>query len=148
MTAQTRTPLDVLRSNIGKSFAGSPSPFTYWLKPQILAADPGRVSFSFTVRKDMINPIGTLHGGVTAAIMDDVIGATLYTLNEEHFYTTINNVVDYFASAREGEMIIAETQLIKKGRQIVNAQCEIWNAGKTKMIARGYSNLLKTGIKK
>lgn len=148
MKTQTRTPLEILQEHIGKDFSVSPSPFTYWLKPVILAAEPGHVAFSFTVRKDMINPIGTLHGGVTAAIMDDVIGATLYTLNEEHFYTTINNVVDYFASAREGDVVIADTQLIKKGRQIVNAQCEIWNAEKTRLIARGYSNLLKTDIKK
>lgn len=26
---------------------------------------------------------------------------------------------------------------------MINAQCEIWNADKTRMIARGYSNLLK-----
>ncbi len=148
MSTQTKTPLEVLQDHVGKEFSSSPSPFSYWLKPMILAAKHGHVSFSFAVRKDMINPIGTLHGGVTAAIMDDVIGATMYSLNEEHFYTTINNVVDYFAAAREGDTIIADTLVIKKGRQIVNAQCEIWNAEKTKLIARGYSNLLKTEIKK
>ena len=96
----------------------------------------------------MTNPIGTLHGGVTAAIIDDVIGATMYSFNEDGFYTTVNNVIDYFASAREGDTIIANTSIIKKGRQMVNAQCEVWNADKTRLIARGYSNLLKIDPKK
>lgn len=114
----------------------------------IMAAESGSVSFRFTVRKDMINPIGTLHGGVTASIMDDVIGAAVYTLNEEHFFTTINNVVDYFIPSKENDVIVANAQVIKKGRQIINAQCEIWNEDRSRLLARGYSNLLRTDIKK
>jgi acyl-coenzyme A thioesterase 13 len=87
-----------------------------------------------------------LHGGVTAAIIDDVLGATMFSLNQPTFFTTINNVIDYFSTAKEGENIIAETKIIKQGRQFINAQCEIWNKDKTKLIARGYSNLFKTEV--
>jgi acyl-coenzyme A thioesterase 13 len=72
----------------------------------------------------------------------------MFSFNEECFYAIINNVIDYFAPAMENDLIIADTSVIKKGKQIVNAQCEIWNADKTKLIAKGYSNLLKTEIKK
>jgi acyl-coenzyme A thioesterase 13 len=148
MKTTLQTPLEIMRGNIGKEFSGSPSPFTHWLKPMILGADTGSVSFRFRVRQDMINPIGTLHGGVTAAIMDDVIGAAVYTLNEDHFFTTINNVVDYFVPAKEDDVIIANAQVVKKGRQIINAQCELWNEDQSRLLARGYSNLLRTDIKK
>jgi acyl-coenzyme A thioesterase 13 len=141
-------PLEAIQSHIGKEFTISPSPFTLWLKPKVLHAERGKLSFQYKVRKEMTNPLGTLHGGVTAAIMDDVIGATMYSLNEEYFYTTINNVVDYFAKAREHELVIADTCIIKKGNQIVNAQFELWNEDKSRLIARGYSNLFKTDIKK
>ncbi|MBC7934876.1 MAG: PaaI family thioesterase, partial [Rhizobacter sp.] len=47
--------------------------------------------------------------GVTAAIIDDVLGATRLSLNEEHFYTTIHNVIDYFSAAGENDLLIAET---------------------------------------
>lgn len=140
--------LAVLASFVGKEFTASPSPFMLWLKPVVLSAESGKLAFRYTVRKEMTNPIKGLHGGVTAAIMDDIIGATMFSLNEEHFYTTVNNVIDYFAPAREGDQIIAETCIVRKGKQIVNAQCEIWNADKSRLIARGYSNLLKTSIKK
>jgi acyl-coenzyme A thioesterase 13 len=148
MKTTTPTPLEIMKGNIGKEFSGSPSPFTHWLQPMIMAAESGSVSFRFTVRKDMINPIGTLHGGVTASIMDDVIGAAVYTLNEEHFFTTINNVVDYFIPSKENDVIVANAHVIKKGRQIINAQCEIWNEERSRLLARGYSNLLRTDIKK
>jgi acyl-coenzyme A thioesterase 13 len=140
--------LEVLQAHLGKEFSATPSPFMKWLKPVVLSADRGKLSFQYTVRQDMTNPMGILHGGVTAAIMDDVIGATMFSFNEHFFYTTLNNVVDYFAPAKEGDLIIADTTVIKKGRQVVNVQCEVWNEGKVRLIARGYSNLLKTGIEK
>lgn len=79
--------------------------------------------------------MGTLHRGVTSSIVDNIIGAAIFSLNEDYFYTTVNLVVDYFASAREGDIIIADTNITKKGKQMINAQCEIWNADKTRMIA-------------
>ncbi len=136
--------LEVLKSYIGKEFSVTPSPFMKWLNPIVLSVEEGKLSFQYMVRKEMLNPVGTLHGGVTAAIVDDVIGATVFSFNEDFFYTTVNNVIDYFASAREGELVIAETSIIKKGKQMVNAQCEVWNSDRTRLIARGYSNLLKT----
>lgn len=132
-----------LQQFIGREFDQSPSPFMKWLNPIVLSAEEGHLEFQYTVRPEWLNPIGNLHGGVTAAIIDDIIGATMFSLNENSFITTINNVIDYFSTAKENDNIVAETKIIKRGRQFVNAQCEIWNADKTKLIARGTSNLFK-----
>ncbi len=132
-----------LKQFIGKEFDQSPSPFMKWLNPIVLSVEEGQLEFQYTVRPEWLNPIGNLHGGVTAAIIDDVIGATMFSLNENSFITTINNVIDYFSTAKENDNIVAETKIIKRGRQFVNAQCEIWNADKTRLIARGTSNLFK-----
>jgi len=132
-----------LKQFIGKEFDQSPSPFMKWLNPIVLSADEGQLAFQYTVRPEWLNPIGNLHGGVTAAIVDDIIGATMFSLNENSFITTINNVIDYFSTAKENDNIVAETKIIKRGKQFVNAQCEIWNADKTRLIARGTSNLFK-----
>jgi acyl-coenzyme A thioesterase 13 len=145
---ETANQLEVLKEHIGKEFTATPSPFMKWLRPVVLSAETGKLSFQYVIKKEMTNPIGTLHGGVTSAIVDDIIGATMFSFNEDSFYTTVNIVVDYFAPARESDVIIAETTIIKKGKQMVNAQCEIWNSNKTRLIARGYSNLFKTNIKK
>lgn len=114
-----------------------------WLNPIILSAEEGQLEFQYIIRQEWLNPVGNLHGGITAAIIDDIIGATMYSLNEGSFMTTINNVIDYFSAAKENDIIVAETKIIKRGKQFVNAQCEIWNADKTRLIARGTSNLFK-----
>lgn len=132
-----------LKQYIGKEFTQSPSPFMKWLNPVILSAEEGKLEFQYTIRHEWLNPAGNLHGGITAAIIDDIIGATMFSLNENSFITTINNVIDYFSTAKENDIIVAETTIIKRGKQFVNAQCEIWNADKTRIIARGTSNLFK-----
>lgn len=137
-------PSELLKEQIGKVMDNSPSPLMNWLKPVIISVEKGKIVFQYTIREEMTNPMGILHGGMTAAIIDDAIGATLIAYDEPHFYVTVNNVIDYFASAKEGDVIIAETTVIKKGRQIVNAQCEVWNNARTRLIARGYSNMLRT----
>lgn len=138
----------MLKANIGKEITESPSPFMAWLRPVVLKVEEGSLSFQHTIRKEMTNPFGTLHGGITAAIIDDAIGATLISYGEPYFYVSVNLVIDYLSAAREGDIVIADTAIIKKGSQVVNAQCEVWNADRTRLIAKGYTNLLKTEIKK
>ncbi|WBV51476.1 PaaI family thioesterase [Chryseobacterium gambrini] len=135
--------LQIIKSFIGKEFTASPSPFMKWLNPVVLSAEEGKLEFQYKVRQEWLNPMGNLHGGVTAAIFDDVIGATMFSLNEKNFIVTINNSIDYFSTAKENDNIVAETKIIKRGKQFVNAECEIWNADKTRLIARGTSNLFK-----
>lgn len=142
------TPLEKIQSSIGKEFTESPSPFMRWLNPIVITAEAGNLEFRYQIRPEWLNPVGNLHGGVTAAIVDDIIGATMFSLNEANFYTTINNVIDYFSSVTGDESIVAKTTIIKKGKQFINAECEIWNGDKSRLIAKGTSNLFKTEIKK
>lgn len=62
------------------------------------------------------------------------------------FHQAVKHQNYYFAPAREGDVILADTTIVKKGRQFINAQFEIWNEKRIRLIARGYSNLLKTNI--
>ncbi|ANF53013.1 thioesterase [Chryseobacterium glaciei] len=142
------TPLEKIKSYRGKEFTESPSPFMRWLNPIIVAAEPGKLEFTYRICPEWLNPVGNLHGGVTADIIDDIIGATMFSLDEPYFYTTINNVIDYFSPVAGDEIIIAKTTIVKKGKQFINAECEIWNSDKSRLIAKGSSNLFKTEIKK
>lgn len=145
---ETISRLQELQNHIDKEFTASPSPFMLWMRPIVIAAEEGSVTFKYLIREEMSNPIKTLHGGVTAAIADDCIGATMFSYNENSFYVTINLVIDYFAPAKIGDTIFAKTSVIKKGKQLVNAQCEIWNEDHTRLIARATSNMLKTDLSK
>ena len=72
----------------------------------------------------------------------------MFYLNEPYFYTTINNVIDYFSTAKLVVTIVAKTKVVKKGKQFINAECEFWNPDQIRLIAKGYTNLFKTEIKK
>jgi uncharacterized protein (TIGR00369 family) len=140
---KTNSRLDSLKESIGKKSFDSPSPFSHWLKPIIREAEYGSLKCEFVVRKDMTNPMGMLHGGVSAGIIDDIIGATIFSMDLSHSFTTINNYIDYFAPAMEGDIIEAHTSVVKLGRQIINLQCEIWLPYKKRLIAKGYSNMIR-----
>jgi len=141
-------PSEFFKQHIGQEMKTSLSPVLNWLRPTILAVEKGKLILQHKVREEMTNPMGILHGGITAAIIDDAIGATLFAYDEPYYYVTINLVVDYFAAAKEEDLIIAETIMVKKGRQIANVTCEVWNESRTRLIAKGYSNLLRTERRK
>lgn len=143
---KTNSRISLMQESIGKKSFDSPSPFTHWLKPVMKEAEYGALKCDFMVRKEMTNPMGVLHGGVTAAIIDDMIGATVFTMDLSHGFSTINNYIDYFAPAEEGDIIEAHTSVVKMGRQIINLQCEIWLPVKKRLIAKGYSNMIRLEI--
>ena len=130
---------------IGKEITQSPSPYMNWLKPTLISAERGEIHCSYMIRKEMTNPYGILHGGITAGIIDDLIGASVYLLGSNSEFTTINNSIDYFATAVEGDLITAKTAIVKQGRSIINLQCEVFLPSKNRLIAKGYSNMLNLG---
>jgi len=134
-----------LQASIGKELTNSPSNYMNWLRPVIISAQPGELVFSYVVRKEMTNPYHTLHGGVIAGIMDDIIGATVYTLGLKSQFTTVNNSIDYFSPAKEGDLIIAKTAIVKRGRTIINLSCELTLPAKDRLLAKGYSSMLNIG---
>lgn len=134
--------LEWMQANLGKPMSQAPTPLGRWLNGVLREAREGELVGDFTVRPEMTNPVGLLHGGMIAAIMDDFIGATIFALGRENFYTTIDLSIDYFASAREGEVVTAKTRLVKPGQQVIYAECDLFNA-EGRMLARGRTNLLR-----
>ena len=78
--------------------------------------------------------------------MDDLIGAAIISLGKSVFYVTINNVIEYFAAARPGDVVQGRTRIIKLGRQIISVEFELWLPIKNRLLARGSSNLMKTEL--
>lgn len=54
--------------------------------------DDGHVEMSLATRDDMRNPLGTLHGGVCATLLDSVVGCAVHTtLPAGVGYATLDN---------------------------------------------------------
>ncbi len=143
MESEQKTVLQILTEKIGQHFDNSPSPFTRWLDPIVVEVSEGKLTFEYTVRHEMTNPLKTLHGGVIAGIMDDMIGATVFSLGQKEYYTTINLSVDYFAPAIQGDVVLAHGIVLKRGKSIIHVVCDLTQKNSGRLLARGTSNLMK-----
>ncbi|GAB3248304.1 hypothetical protein GCM10027347_04500 [Larkinella harenae] len=145
-TSESNDRLLFFRSIIGQNMQQSPSPLGRWLNGTLRAAEEGSLTVEYVVREDMTNPMNVLHGGSAAAIIDDLIGATVYTLGREYLYTSVNLNVDFLHSARLGDLVIAQTQIVRAGKNIIHAECTL-TATDGKIIAKAASNLIQTSVK-
>ena len=135
--------LPIFKSYLNKEFENNPSRYGAWMKGILREVEEGKLVVEYVVRKEMTNGIGTLHGGVIAGILDDLMGATVVSLGAINFYTTINLSVDYFYPGREGDVLTAKSVIIKKGKQIHHLEAELWNLATNKLLAKANSNLLR-----
>ncbi|WP_290791542.1 PaaI family thioesterase [Flavihumibacter sp. UBA7668] len=147
-TVDLNQPLLKLQEYIGQPAPKGISPVFNWLAPQLTHAEAGHVRFDYTISKEWLNPMQTLHGGVMATIMDDAIGVAVFSLGLPTYFTTINLSVDYFVPANPGEKVSAKAEVIKAGRQVIHAICEVRHSGTGKLLARATSNLMKTSKEK
>jgi len=142
----TNPRLEFFRAQVGQDMSSSISPMGRWLNGTIRAADYGRLVVDYTVRDDMTNPAGVLHGGAAAAILDDLIGATVFTLGREYAYTSVNLTVDFLHAARLGDVITASSEVIREGKNIIHGEGRIV-AKDGKIIAKCSTNLIQTSVK-
>lgn len=136
--------LSFLQSQIGHHLIESPSPFAHWLNGKLVAADRGKVVVDVEVRPDMANPIGTIHGGVVAAILDEMIGMCVFTLEPDRVYASVNLSVDFLEFAKVGEIIRAEAVIVREGARLMNGKANL-KVG-TRLVATATSNLTKTAF--
>lgn len=136
--------LDYFNTKIGQTMSDSPSKFARWLNGKLLRVNEGEIDMEFTIRPEMLNPINTLHGGVAAAIMDEMLGMCVFTLGLPYVYASVNLNVDFLEAGQVNKTILAKTIIIRKGGRLVNGQCELFSGDR--MIARATSTLYKTPI--
>jgi len=134
--------VQVFRASIGKKLEGAP-PFTEWLDGRIVSCDAGEIEMTYRVRPEMSNPTGLLHGGMQAAIIDDLIGMTAATLGEDGFMLSIDLHVNFLGKIPVGQTIKARAKIVRSGRRIAHAVCEILDE-QGNIVSRGDSNLVKT----
>lgn len=71
--------------------------------------EEGRVSIAVDTQPDFANPLGTVHGGICAALLDSVMGTAVHTtLGPGVGYSTLELKVNYIRSvATDGRSLIA-----------------------------------------
>lgn len=89
--------------------------------------DPGRVVVSLDTRPDFANPLGTVHGGIAATLLDSAMGCAVHTtLPAGVGYTTLELKVNYIRAARtDGQTLIAEGTVLHAGRRTATAEGKV-----------------------
>lgn len=136
--------IEMLQKNIGTSMKGKIAGFGSWLDGKISKiTDEGDLEMEFVIREEMLNPMGHIHGGAIAAIIDEILGLQLFIKSEEesaHVSMTLN--IDFLKAAQMDETITAIPQVTRIGRKTANVTCLLKNADGAK-IAQASSNFIR-----
>ena len=86
--------------------------------------EEGRVVMSAETKPDFSNPLGTVHGGIAATLLDSVMGCAVHTaLDAGVGYTTLELKTNYIRAARiDGQRLTAEGTTIHVGRTTATAE--------------------------
>lgn len=144
MSDRTNPMVELFRASIGKKLEGAP-PVTQWLDGRIVSCSTGQMEVRFVTRPEMANPAGLLHGGMQAAMMDDVIGMTSATVEHEGFMLSIDLHVNYLGKIKVGRPVLARARIVRTGRRIAHAVCELLDE-EGKVVSRCDANLIRTPI--
>lgn len=86
--------------------------------------EAGRVVMSVTSQPDFANPLGTVHGGIAATMLDSVMGCAVHSeLEAGVSYTTLELKVNYIrAASLKGMRLRAEGTTIHVGGRTATAE--------------------------
>nr|XP_055075586.1 acyl-coenzyme A thioesterase 13 [Misgurnus anguillicaudatus] len=106
-------------------------------KVEIVSAAPGRVVCEMKVEEEHTNRGGTLHGGMTATLVD-VISTTAIMYSERGAPgVSVDMNITYMNAAKVGEDVLITAQVLKQGRTLAFATVDLTNKENGKMIAQG-----------
>jgi acyl-CoA thioesterase len=86
--------------------------------------EAGRVVFALDTRPDFSNPMGNVHGGICATLLDSVMGCAVHTtLGPGEGYATLELKVNYTASVSvTGSRLTATGAVIHVGGRVATAE--------------------------
>lgn len=124
----TMTPADVF-NGIGSGTLPHP-PFGDLVDFVPIAWEPGRFIFQGTPDTRHYNPLGTVHGGYAATLLDSCMGCAIHTrLDRGQGYTTLDLRVSYLRALRHDTgPVRAEGTVVHVGRSTATAEGRLYDA--------------------
>ena len=103
----------------------------------------GRVVFAYQPVFDHYNPLGSVHGGIAATLLDSVMGCCIHTtLKAGIGYTTVEIKVNYVrAMTDKTGPVRAEGKVINVGSRIATSEGRLLDAS-GKLLAHGTTTCL------
>ena len=124
-------------------------PFADAMDFELAEADEGRVVFVGQPSARFFNPLGTIHGGWTATILDSAMAcATHATLKPGEGYTTLEMKLNYVRPVMPGNgPVRCEGRLIHRGGSVATSEGKLVDAA-GKLLAHGTETCMIFGARR
>lgn len=131
-----------LMQGIQKGHLPAP-PIARALGMSLLETDFGRAVFGYEPLADHFNPLGTIHGGIAATLLDSVMGCCIHTtLKAGSGYTTVEIKINYVrAMTPKTGPVRAEGKVINVGSRIATSEGRLTDAS-GRLLAHGTTTCL------
>lgn len=106
-------------------------------KVTLVSAAPGKVICEMKVEEQHTNKLGTLHGGLTATLVDVISTVALMCTERGAPGVSVDLNITYMAPAKIGEDILITAHILKQGRTLAFASVDLTSKATGKLIAQG-----------
>ena len=139
--ARDMSGLDLFRKLLAGE--GSPPPIMHLVGQTLEEVDEGRVVMKLEAGEWLYNPIGTVHGGAIATLLDSVMGCAVHTtLPKGRAYTSLEIKVNFLRAVTvETGAISAEGRAVHVGRRSAVAEAKAFD-GAGKLVATASTTCL------
>lgn len=127
-----------------------PAPAAELLGQELLEVDAanGSVTVAYNAGADLANRYGAIHGGMTAAILDDVISlAAGLTIEWGQITPTLEMKVNYISQGKPGTRLLAQARTIRRGSSIIFLEADLKTADGA-LVATASSTVAITPLKR
>jgi uncharacterized protein (TIGR00369 family) len=105
---------------------GDAAPISQTLDFRLSHVEEGLVRFESTPSRAVYNPIGTVHGGYIATLLDSACGCVVHSmLKPGQAYTSLELKTVFHRALTEGTPIITEGRIVQSGRRAAFAEADI-----------------------
>lgn len=121
-----------------------PPPIASLMDMGPIEVEEGRAVFAAEPAEFHYNPIGVVHGGLAATLLDSAMGCAVQTtLPAGEAYTTLEVKVNYVRPmTRETGRVLAEANVVHRGARTATAEARLVSEATGKLLAHGTTTCL------
>ncbi|EDL32477.1 acyl-coenzyme A thioesterase 13 [Mus musculus] len=106
-------------------------------KVTLVSAAPEKLICEMKVEEQHTNKLGTLHGGLTATLVDSISTMALMCTERGAPGVSVDMNITYMSPAKIGEEIVITAHILKQGKTLAFASVDLTNKTTGKLIAQG-----------
>ena len=124
-----------------------PPPIAVTMRLRPVELEEGRVVFEGEPGEEHYNPIGVVHGGYAATLLDSALGCAVHTtLQAGVSYTSLGLEAKFVRPiTRDTGRVLCEATVMYRGRKQATAEATLTTADSGKLLAHGISTCMILG---